>query len=123
MIDIEQAEIGSKVVVIRHSEPVAIRSVVRTQKRFVELSDGSKWGPTGHPYPRVPYPTAHIEPATDDHRTRLQERSLQRELGEWMKINIPKLKLEELHQLKDFCVKVSGTVADHDIDSHMEKSS
>lgn len=43
------------------------RQVKRVMKRFVELNDGTKWTPTGYPYPQKTYPTQHIDHWSGEH--------------------------------------------------------
>ena len=50
-------------------DAVIARTVTRILKRFIELSDGSKWDHNGYPYPHQQYSTRFIRPMTEELET------------------------------------------------------
>ena len=60
--------------------PVAILSVTRVMKRFIELSDESRWTLDGYPYPRQAYPGMHLVPTAPEHRSQANARRARRKL-------------------------------------------
>lgn len=76
---------GDSVTVLRDGVPVAIRTVSRVMKRFVELSNGTKFGLDGNEYPRPSgyhYHFTEIQKTTDEHVAALQKAEILKDLQE-----------------------------------------
>lgn len=70
--------VGQKVAVIgRHfGVDIEMHTITKVLKRFVVLSDDSRWNLSGRPYPRQPYPRQWIEPLTEAHKAKVLRQKL-----------------------------------------------
>ena len=94
-------KVGEVVAVIVRSR-VYKRSVKQVLKRYIELSDRSKWKPYGGPHPAEPFPQRHIEKWTPKHeaswkRSKATENILRRVTAE----NLDRLPLDKLFSLEE----------------------
>ncbi len=83
MANFDDLEVGDKVAAPLGIDPEAViaRTVTRILKRFIELSDGSKWDHNGHPYPHQRYSTRFIRPMTEELEAKIHRQRALRYIG------------------------------------------
>jgi hypothetical protein len=85
---------GDRVAIFRHGAIIGLDTVKRVMARFVELERGSKWSHGGDHYPRQPFCTHHIAPATTEHIEAFKHRELADALAssvKWYALSIDQL--------------------------------
>ena len=84
------------------SGPSAIREIERVTKRFVELSDGSKWTHHGSTYPRGGgWGRAHIKVATPEHEHELERKRCLARVRAWTREGMDKAPIETLRAVAE----------------------
>lgn len=110
-------KVGQAVTVIGGFDyaPQSIHKVARVMKRFLELSDGSRWDHGGHPYPyqRGGYHRPSIAPATNEHAVAIKRARMIDEIDRWLHAkgklkDMPGVMLEAIHELVIQHQKESG---------------
>jgi len=80
----------------------AIRKIERVTKRFIELSDGSKWTHYGSTYPRQSgWSRSWIEVATLEHEHELERKRCLARVRAWTREGMDKASLETLRAVAE----------------------